>query len=135
MSTTIDYADLLKHLFCKGLSPRTEAVIEGLSKFFTDSYYARIDDDQSNLAIAKSMGNGLVKCLNSSQYKVVEVAARVLRDYVNSVYEIPPDCIENLIGALNKTVPSSARQAAMTLGCLACSKPTQRARGVKSSCL
>ncbi|MFB0545112.1 MAG: HEAT repeat domain-containing protein [Asgard group archaeon] len=128
MSTAINYENLLEHLFYKGLSPRTEALIEGLSKFFTDSYYEAIGGNKSNLNITKSMGNGLVECLNSSQYKVVEVASRVLRDYVNTVYEIPPNCIQNLINALNKTVPSSARQAAMTLGCVGCSKPTQYLR-------
>ena len=122
--SSINYKRLLENLFEKGLSPKTDSVVSGLSKFFKDSYLETIRCNEYDLSIVRSIGNSLVECLTSPRYKVVEVAARVLRDYINSVYEIPSNCVQGLIGALNTTVPSSARQAALTLGCLCCTKPT-----------
>jgi len=102
ISETVNYKKLLESMFEKGLSPKTESVIEGLSKFFGDSYLEPIGGNESNLSIAKSIGNSLVECLNSPKYKIVEVAARVLRDYINSIYEIPPNCVQSLTSRFQK---------------------------------
>lgn len=79
--------------------------------------------DQSGVEVARSIVSAVVDCLNSSDYKVVAVASRVLRDYINTFGEIPTNCITKLIEALTTNVPTSASQVALTLGCISCSKP------------
>nr|MDO8097728.1 hypothetical protein [Candidatus Njordarchaeota archaeon] len=118
------YKKLLESLFDKGLSPSSQSVVDGLSKFFGDSRSEALSRrGTSNISIARSIGDSLVECLDSPSYRVVELSARILRDYVNSIFEIPHGCIKKLIVTLDLTVPSSAKQAALTLGCIACTKP------------
>lgn len=125
-SKRIKYTKLLESLFEKGISPGMGSVIEGLSNFFKSSYYdALVRKEKSNLYIAKSIGDSLVECLKSPNYRIVEVAAACLRNYINSINEIPFNCIQNLLNVLERTVPSSAMQAALTLGCIACTKPSR----------
>ena len=113
---------LLEKLFKKGLVPKTESVIEGLSEYFRYTFFEQYPD-QSGVEVANSIVSALVDCLKSSDYKVVAVASRVLRDYMNTFGEIPTNCITMLIEALNTNVPTSASEVALTLGCIACSKP------------
>jgi len=113
---------LLEKMFKKGLVPKTESVIEGLAEYFRYTFLEQYPD-QSGVEVANSIVSALVDCLSSSDFKVVAVASRVLRDYMNTFGRIPTNCITTLIEALNTNVPTSACQVALTLGCIGCSKP------------
>lgn len=113
---------LLEKLFKKGLVPKSESTIEGILEFFRYTFFEQYPD-QSGVEVARSIVDALVDCLISSDYKVVAVASRILRDYVNTFEEIPTNCITKLIKALNTNVPTAAYQVALTLGCIGCSKP------------
>ena len=112
---------LLEKLFKRGL-PKTESVIEALSEYFRYIFFEQYPN-QSGVKVANSIVSALVDCLKSSDYKVVAVASIVLRDYINIFGKIPTNSISRLIEALNTNVPTSASQVALTLGCIACSKP------------
>ena len=119
---TKSHKKLLEYLFKRGLSSKTDSVIEGLSEFFKYAFLNK-HKNQSEFIIIKSLGDALVECLTSSEYKIVAIAYRVLRDYINSTYEIPNGCIQKLIEVLNTNVQTFASEAAFTLACIGCSKP------------
>ena len=112
---------LLEKLFKRGL-PKTEPVIEALSEYFRYIFFEQYPN-QKGVKVANSIVSALVDCLKSPNYKVVTVASIVLRNYINVFGEIPAKCITILIEALNSNVATSASQVALTLGCVACSKP------------
>ena len=115
----------MEKLFKRGLVPKTESIIEGLSEYFRYTFFEQYPD-QSGVEVANSIIGALVDCLNSSDYRVVAVASRVLRDYMNTFGKIPANCITTLVDALNTNVSTSACQVALTLGCVACSKPDRK---------
>jgi hypothetical protein len=120
--SVISHKILFEKLFEKGLVPKTEPVIEGIMEFFRYTFFEQYPD-QSGVDVARSMVDALVSVLMSSNYKVVAVASTVLRHYINTFDEIPTNCIQKLVEALDANVPTSASQVALTLGCIACSKP------------
>lgn len=117
-----DYHHLLECLFSNGLI-QSEPLIKGLHKFFLDAYFDSMADRKADFRIAKSIGNSLVECLSSDDYKIVEVVAKALREFVNCTGEIPQNSIPALLNALPKNVPTAAKQVAFTLGCIGCTKP------------
>jgi HEAT repeat protein len=112
---------LLTKLFKEGLSPKSELLIHGFSDFFHETI--DICSNKPRYEVADSFVSALIECLDSQNYRVVEVATKILRDYINSTSDIPPVLTPKLIKALNSNVPSSAYQIALTLGCIGCSKP------------
>jgi hypothetical protein len=117
------YARLLEILLGGNLSS-PEDIYQSLRDFFSSLRPEASDQtDKLSLSLAKSIGEGLVECLSSSNYKAVMRAAKALRVYANSVRDIPDNCIPALIGVLDKGPMSSAKEAALTLGCLACTTP------------
>jgi hypothetical protein len=114
---------LLTRLFKDGLSPKSQLLIDGFSDFFHD---ALLDGctDKSKEEVVNSFVHALIECLDSKNYKVVEVAARILRDYIQ-LGDIPKTLVPKLIEALDTNVQTSAKQIAFTLGCIGCSKPNQ----------
>ena len=113
---------LFEKLFENGLVPKTESAIKGIMEFFRYTFLEQYPNE-SGVGIARSMVDALVSCLNSSSYKVVAVASTILRQYINTFDEIPTNCITKLLEALESNVQTSASQVALTLGCIACSKP------------
>jgi len=113
---------LLEKLFKRGLVSKTDSAIEGILEFFRYAFFEQYPD-QSDVEVARSIVDALVECLTSSDYRVVAVSAKILRNYINTYGEIPKDCIPKLIEALDKNVPTSASQIALTMGCIGCSKP------------
>lgn len=113
------YRNLLDCLFEKGLSPKTDSVLTGFTRFFNECHW-----NSSELSLANSLGNSLVECLTSPNYKIKAVSTVLLKKYINNIYEIPSNCIQRLIEVLDTTVPSSASQEALTLGCVGCTKPS-----------
>jgi hypothetical protein len=118
-----NYRHLLECLFSNGLI-KSESLIKGLNKFFLDSYFDLMAGRKADFQISRSIGNGLVECLSSDDYKIVEVAAKVLREYINRTGEIPQNSIPALLEALTENVPTSATQVSFTLGCIGCTKPS-----------
>jgi hypothetical protein len=120
----MSHKTLLKKLFMEGLSPKTDVVIKGFSEFFKHEIL-EICPDESKVEVIKSLVFALIDCLASSDYKEVAVATIILRNYLNSGGEIPTILVPRLIEVLKTNVPTSAIQAALTLGCIGCSKPYQ----------
>jgi hypothetical protein len=120
--SSVNYRNLLECLLAKGLKS-SEALIEGFRCFFIDSYFTAMNGHKDDFQVAKAIAESLVDCLSSENYRVIEVAAKILRDYINCTEEIPANSVSALLDALTKTVPTSAIQVAFTLGCIGCTKP------------
>jgi hypothetical protein len=115
---------LLTKLFKEGLtSPKSQLLLDGFSEYFKETLYNEFDE-KAGKKVVESFVSALVECLSSKNYKNVELAASILREYIKHG-EIPDTLISKLNDALTTNVPSSAKQAAFTLGCIGCSKPFQ----------
>ena len=117
----MSYQILLEYILKSGLSPSSASVINGLIEFFRHAFYEAANGNQEHLIEARDISH----CLKSEEYKIVAASALLLRKFINSTYEVPKNCIENLIHAKEKSAPTAARQAALTLGCLGCTKPSR----------
>jgi len=125
MSNSVNYTKLLERLLIFGLSPKSTSTIFGFVDFFREAYDDSISKDETNIHVARDIADSLVECLNSTNYKVVSISAKLLRKYTNSTYEIPEKCFDGLIKALNTSSQIAAREVVYSLGCLSCTKPSR----------